>query len=392
MVTKSIGKRVLASLLAVVLTTSLCIPALATGTGSLSNFTKKYTYDGRFTDVKQSAYYYEGVKLCFETGILNGTSATTFSPEAYVTTDQLPIIAARIYSLYHGGTGEIPVDENWPNSGLGVWAYTYLDREFGRDVIARAAGVNNIKEAMRFSLGMLGQVLDDQALQPINHLTAIPDFNSFPDGPDFQCRGMEEQVLRLYNAGILTGSDEYGTFNSVSYITRGEIATIVARIVDPEQRKVLNLKEGEIPIVAVASKDAEDCVNFQAVLKKYPSDVYYVGKNFIRLAYDSFNMTVSLSDGMITIRGLDFRPEAGKQLELIFALIDDRVEEGARQSIKDLFNERNAALQDGWTPTTGYGPAGAAWVEAHHGITQRFGNVNVRWLDYTSEVSIYSAI
>lgn len=169
------------------------------------------------------------------------------------------------------------------------------------------------------------------------------------------------------------------------------IKTVVARIVDPAQRKVLNPKEGDIPIVAVADKDFEDCVNFQAVLKKYPSDVYYVGKNFIRLAYDSFNMTVSVSSGMITIRGLDFRPEAEKQLELIFSLIDDRVEEGARQGIKDLFNERNAALQDGWTPTTGHGPVGAAWVEAHNGTTQRFGNVNVIWRDYTSEVTIQSA-
>lgn len=169
------------------------------------------------------------------------------------------------------------------------------------------------------------------------------------------------------------------------------IKTVVARIVDPAQRKVLNLKEGDIPIVGVADKDFEDCVNFQAVLKKYPSDVYYIGKNFIRFAYDSYNMTISAGNGTIMIRDLDFRPEAGKQLELIFALIDDRVEEGARQSIKDLMNERNTALQDGWTPTTGHGPVGAAWVEAHNGTTQRFGNVNVIWRYHTSELAIYSA-
>ena len=41
-----------------------------------------------FTDVSASAYYYEAVLWAVERGITNGTSATTFSPDATVTRGQ----------------------------------------------------------------------------------------------------------------------------------------------------------------------------------------------------------------------------------------------------------------------------------------------------------------
>ena len=43
-------------------------------------------------------------------------------------------------------------------------------------------------------------------------------------------------VLSLYNAGILTGSDQYGSFRGSEYLNRGQAAAILARLADPAQR------------------------------------------------------------------------------------------------------------------------------------------------------------
>jgi hypothetical protein len=46
----------------------------------------------------------------------------------------------------------------------------------------------------------------------------------------------------FYNAGILGGSDDYGTFNPKSNIQRSEVAAIVTRIADVTERKDVTLK------------------------------------------------------------------------------------------------------------------------------------------------------
>lgn len=50
-------------------------------------------------------------------------------------------------------------------------------------------------------------------------------------------------IYTLYNAGILTGSDAYGTFHPDDGITRAEVAAIMARIIDPAQRKTFTPQE-----------------------------------------------------------------------------------------------------------------------------------------------------
>ena len=52
----------------------------------------------------------------------------------------------------------------------------------------------------------------------------------------------DEDILRFYNAGILTGSDDYGTFRGLSPLNRGQAAAMLARIVSPAQRVKSSLK------------------------------------------------------------------------------------------------------------------------------------------------------
>lgn len=63
-------------------------------------------------------------------------------------------------------------------------------------------------------------------------VTELPALNSITELPDTA----DEDVLELYNAGVLTGSDAYGTFHDHSRMTRAEAAVICARILRPELR------------------------------------------------------------------------------------------------------------------------------------------------------------
>ena len=53
------------------------------------------------------------------------------------------------------------------------------------------------------------------------------------------------EVYTLYRAGIIAGSDEYGTFNPDSRIRRSEVAAILVRILDASKRVNAPAKLGQ---------------------------------------------------------------------------------------------------------------------------------------------------
>lgn len=60
-------------------------------------------------------------------------------------------------------------------------------------------------------------------LEPINSIAELPDCT-------------DEEVRNLYRAGILTGTDPYGSFQGEKGLTRAEAAAMIARILDPSLR------------------------------------------------------------------------------------------------------------------------------------------------------------
>lgn len=53
-----------------------------------------------------------------------------------------------------------------------------------------------------------------------------------------------EPIFALYDAGVLTGTDEYGTFDADGYLTRAQAAVMVARVLDEKQRVTTPPKAG----------------------------------------------------------------------------------------------------------------------------------------------------
>lgn len=98
-------KRILSLILTAVFLSALSIPCGATGTET----TTSRAYPG-FADVAEGSASYEAIKLCYERGLMNGTSDTAFNPQGKLTVAQLVVLAARLYDLQCGGDGTIPPD------------------------------------------------------------------------------------------------------------------------------------------------------------------------------------------------------------------------------------------------------------------------------------------
>ena len=96
-------KRTLCAILSAVFLSMLAIPCAAADTA----IPVQREYAG-FSDVSQDSWCYEAVKLCYETGVFNGTSDTAFSPQAGLTNAQLEVLAARVKWRLEGNTGDLP--------------------------------------------------------------------------------------------------------------------------------------------------------------------------------------------------------------------------------------------------------------------------------------------
>lgn len=87
-------KRTLCVVLSALFLSVSAIPCAATDSATpLLPAERSYT---AFADIPAGAWYADAVKLCYEAGVLNGTSETTFSPQETLTTAQLEVLMARV--------------------------------------------------------------------------------------------------------------------------------------------------------------------------------------------------------------------------------------------------------------------------------------------------------
>ena len=205
-------KKILGFALVLALCLSLSVPALAV---SVENrFPDKQTYRG-FTDVLERDWFYSAVNTCYRVGLMNGTNAG-FQPNKVLTAGEVAAIAARIHATVNDAVLPAPsTDPSLP------WYQHSMDYLSGLGVSLP----DGAKNATRLEfVQMLSAVLTDELLEPINTITALPDTS-------------DAAVLRFYNAGILTGVDDYGTFSGGKTLTRAECAAMVSRIVRTAQRQ-----------------------------------------------------------------------------------------------------------------------------------------------------------
>ena len=231
-------RRVLSLLLAGVMAAS-ALPGIASAAG-LSNFQKSNTYTpGQFADVPAGSWYAAGVQSAYELGLMTGTGANAFDPSGDLTLAETVVLAARLHSIYTGDGASF--------TGGAAWYQPYVDYAIQNGVIPSGAYSDYSATATRAQFAsILAAALPSEALPAINTVTVLPDVDANAT--------YAAAALKLYNAGILTGSDAAGTFNPESSIQRSEVATIVTRMADQSQRKTFTLSAAQAPAVSSTTK------------------------------------------------------------------------------------------------------------------------------------------
>lgn len=178
-------------------------------------FPDRYTYPG-FIDVAADAWYADAAKVCAQAGLMQGTGHA-FAPDEILTVGEVAAIAARMNEAITGQA--IPMAEPKASEEL-PWYFSYVTylEKLGITV------PDPTKHATRQEfVSLLAAVVSEDMLSSINTITVLPDTS-------------DPAVLRFYNAGILTGVDDLGTFAPEKTLTRAECGAMVARIARPALR------------------------------------------------------------------------------------------------------------------------------------------------------------
>ncbi len=190
-------------------------------------FTKNKTYPDSFADVNNSEWYAQGIKDVYELGLMDGVSDTQFDIDSKMTVAQTLTIAARLHSLYNGTKiPDVPSPTNWYDA--------YVDYCIGNSIIRKGQFSDYDRPVMSFeTVTVFAAALPESYFNKINNVAGILDV---PEGLPFS-----DEVFMFYNAGILCGNDDYGTFLPTEYLTRARAATIISRIALPEKRQSFTL-------------------------------------------------------------------------------------------------------------------------------------------------------
>ncbi len=251
-------------LISLVCTIMICVPLLSctaesTGSSATSSessetasevgfhhFAHTTAYrDGQFTDVQPSDWFANDVKNAFEIGMMIGNSETTFNPSGNVTIAETATIAARLNKKYQTGSSEFESGSPW------YIPYIHYDLENGilngdeTASLSKELKVDSPATRAEFA-AILSRALPEEGLAVRNSVSLenIPDVDATTP--------YSSEILKMYQAGILIGSDPYGSFLPEANIQRSAVAAIVNRLADPGQRKQFepggsnqDVKEGE---------------------------------------------------------------------------------------------------------------------------------------------------
>ena len=201
-----------------------------------ANFSQTATYtEGQFPDVSATEWYSAEVGNAYELGLMNGKGNGIFAPDSSVTVAEAITMAARTAAIYAGEEiGAAAAGEVWyaPYVAYAEAKGFVTDGQFDSEDFGRPA--KRYETALLFAKALPAEYFAAQ-----NTVSTIPDV-SFT-APYF------DELLMLYNAGVVMGSDEYGTFNPQAPITRAEAAAIIGRVALPEKRLVKTLTAKSSP-------------------------------------------------------------------------------------------------------------------------------------------------
>jgi hypothetical protein len=244
----------------------------------LGNFTNVKQYND-FNDVTSSAWYYQDVKKAYETGLFVGRNETSFSPEGNLTLAEAITLVARVHHIYNGGDGSVS-EEVTPD-----WYGKYVNYAVDNNLFLAGEFTNFNRNATRAELAYLFyNSLDSADFKAVNSITKLPDVSNSTN--------YYTEIYALYNAGILRGSDNYGTFYPKTDIKRSEVAAIINRVANEDNRLMFTPAKPEASIPSYYTAEQKKAVQEIRIVYSKSSATYqaikgaYAGEELVAFEKD----------------------------------------------------------------------------------------------------------
>ncbi|MBQ4354172.1 MAG: S-layer homology domain-containing protein [Clostridia bacterium] len=193
------------------------------------------TYNGEFTDISSSAWYYEDVVEAYSRGLLNGKTASTFAPDQTLSIAETIKLAALCHQILSIGYTD---DAAFESASSDHWYDGYVSYSMKNGIVTEeyddySAAASRAQVAVLFSRAIIAS---GKTAEELN--TAA--FGDLPDVPtDMWYAGA---VYRMYRWGILTG-DNTGAIHPEAKVKRREAAALCLRMIDETRR----VKVGAVP-------------------------------------------------------------------------------------------------------------------------------------------------
>ncbi len=209
-----------------------CVPP---GEARAGLFPAVRTYEGQFEDISETDWFYENVRALYELGLATGKgSESLFVPEGDMTVAEALTMAARLRSLYEYGSSEAGPARH---SG-GIWYLPYVSYLQAVGAIGGEFGGACDQPATRAQMAhILANALPQSLLEPINGEVVAACWESGGYIRDVNAgTPYYQDILKLYEWGILSGMDRTGSFHPGESIPRCQAAAMVTRLVYSELR------------------------------------------------------------------------------------------------------------------------------------------------------------
>ena len=260
---------------------------------SMENFTRIHMYSDQFSDLEKDSAFYHNVSALYEYGLSVGKEDGTYGVKDSLTVGQAVIFAGRIRSLYC--TGDPEKGPNAYREAGQPTAERYLLYLQAEGVLDTTLDDQLFSAATRAQMAhILANILPEEVLpssyealieKSLSVHCAIPDVTE--KTPYYQ------DILSLYSKGICIGSDQIGSFYPDALITRGAVAAMLTRMVDPALRVSPQWSISARNATLADLRDSGDLVKNPVTEDEMDSAVRAMisgGTNVLQLQYDTVSV------------------------------------------------------------------------------------------------------
>jgi len=264
-------------------------------------------------DIKESDWFTENVALLYGMNIVQGDGAGFFLPNKEVTgSEYLKMVVVSLDNkTYKAAAGQ-------------QWDKPYIDRALELGLVKAGEIADYRKPLNRYNIAkIIVRACDESFSNYEMYQSSISDYSKIP-------AEFKEYVLKAYSKGIITGYPD-NTFGGTNTMKRSEATAVIARLIDPSQRKAPKLSNDllSVPITSEAKIEIEGPkgegnphnVDFSIIFKLYrPMEAQYIdAENLLAARFGKGNATVK--EVMDYIKSKDVR---SKELERKYWIINNQ--------------------------------------------------------------------